>query len=245
MIYLITIIITFSSVFGQTQERKNNILNLEHSVRNSTEKINILSAENQLRFQKKKVGLAILYSLLLPGMGELYAESYSSGKYFTVLEGALWGIYIGMNAYSNSQEDNYKEFAQAVGGVNPENKSSDYYAIIGVYQNIDEYNNAKALERNFGAMLNKNQFFWDWKTSQNRKSFRNMWTSSEQASNNLRFVVGAMLLNRVASIINAVRLTAKYNKGLQQQLSWELKMGLKNYGVNLPTSLSFEFQKSF
>jgi hypothetical protein len=36
-------------------------------------------------------------------MGELYAESYTSGKYFTIAEGALWGVFIGMNSYANWQ----------------------------------------------------------------------------------------------------------------------------------------------
>ncbi len=39
---------------------------------------------------KKSVGLAAIYSLLLPGMGELYAEGFSSGKYFLIAEGVLW-----------------------------------------------------------------------------------------------------------------------------------------------------------
>jgi hypothetical protein len=36
---------------------------------------------------KKSAGLAALYSLVLPGMGELYAEGFSSGKYFLLAEG--------------------------------------------------------------------------------------------------------------------------------------------------------------
>jgi hypothetical protein len=37
--------------------------------------------------QRKSPALAILYSILLPGMGELYAGDYSSGKYFTIADG--------------------------------------------------------------------------------------------------------------------------------------------------------------
>ena len=64
------------------------------------------SKEVQYKDQKKNTGLAILYSALLPGMGELYAGDYSSGKYFTIADGVLWGGLIGVNAYAKNQEDN-------------------------------------------------------------------------------------------------------------------------------------------
>ena len=61
--------------------------------------------------KKKNTGIAILYSLLLPGMGELYADAYDSGVYFTVADGVLWGTYIGMNVYGNWQKDRYISYA--------------------------------------------------------------------------------------------------------------------------------------
>jgi hypothetical protein len=124
-------------------------------------------------------------------MGELYADGYSSGKYFTIADGILWGTFIGMNVYSNWQKENYKSYAAS---------------------HADDFNNEKALERNFDEMYNKERYFWKWETTAERKTFRSMWASSEQTSNDIRFVVGALILNRVASAINAVRLIAAYNK---------------------------------
>jgi hypothetical protein len=71
-----------------------------------------------------------------------------------------------------------------------------------------------------------------------------MWTSSEQTYNDLRFVVGAMILNRVVSAINAVRLVSAYNNRLEEELSWNVSVGIK-HTVNLPTSLNINFQKTF
>jgi hypothetical protein len=193
--------------------------------------------------KKKKTGLAIIYSLLLPGMGELYAESYSSGKYFTIAEGALWGIYIGMNSYANWQEDKYKSFATSNGGVNTAGKNKDYFANIGVYENIDSYNDAKALERNFAAMYDAKQYYWSW-SDNDRKRYRSQWTSSEEAYNNLRFVVGGLILNRIVSAINAVRLVSAYNKRQSSELGWNISVGILNQ-VNLPAGISFNFQSSF
>jgi len=54
--------------------------------------------------KKKSNGLAILYSMILPGMGELYAGSYDSGIYFTIADGVLWGTYVGMNVYGTGKK---------------------------------------------------------------------------------------------------------------------------------------------
>jgi hypothetical protein len=190
----------------------------------------------------KSGGLAMLYSLLLPGMGELYADSYSSGKYFTIAEGALWITYFGMSSYSGWQKDRYHAYAASSGGVNITNKNADFYATIGDYTDIKQYNDTQALNGDFNKMYNVDRNYWKWNTNEDRKTYRNMWISSEQTHNDLRFVVGAMILNRIASMINAVRLVSAYNKRQSAEMSWNVSVGLRNQ-PNLPTSLSLEFEK--
>ncbi|AFH48770.1 Hypothetical protein IALB_1059 [Ignavibacterium album JCM 16511] len=192
---------------------------------------------------KKNAGLAIIYSLLLPGMGELYADNYSSGKYFTIAEGALWATFIGMNVYGNWQENRYKTYAQTYAGVNPDGKDEDYYATIGLYTSIETYNNEKALERRYDEMLSEQKFFWKWNSTEQRKTYRSMWTSSEQTFNDVRFVVGAMLVNRLISAINAVRSVSSYNSELEKEVSWNVSLGLDRdflnqeiYKINFQTS---------
>ena len=194
--------------------------------------------------KKKNTGLAILYSLLLPGMGELYAESYDSGVYLTVADGVLWGTYIGMNVYGNWQQDRYVSFAQNKAGITTDSKDDAYYATISQYLNIEDYNNEKAFERNFDEMYNTNQYFWKWNTSEDRKSYRSMWVSSEQTFNNVRFVVGGLLLNRLISAINAVRLISKYNKNLSEEVGWNVSVGVQNY-PDYTSSYKINFTTSF
>lgn len=193
---------------------------------------------------KKSAGLAILYSVLLPGMGELYADSYSSGKYFTIAEGSLWGIYLGMNTYGNWLKDRYISYASSSGMVNSQNKNADYYATIGDYMSIDEYNNAMALQQSFDKMLDPAKNYWNWQTVANRKNYRNMWVSSEQEHNDLRFIVGALILNRIASAINAVRLVAEFNKKQSTELGWNFSVNANN-PATLPSTLYFNFQTTF
>ncbi|QQS37527.1 MAG: hypothetical protein IPM56_06115 [Ignavibacteriales bacterium] len=193
---------------------------------------------------KKSAGLAIIYSLLLPGMGELYSGSYSSGKYFTIAEGGLWLTYIGMNSYGNWQKDRYVSFAASNGGVNTAGKDEDYFATISEYISVEQYNREKALERNFSDMLTSPASAWDWKTNDNRRTYRGLWVSSEQAYNNLRFIVGAMLVNRIASAINAVRLVASHNKQIEEEVSWGFSAGVDN-PVDRPSSFILIFHTAF
>jgi len=92
-------------------------------------------------------------------------------------------------------------------------------------------------------MLYENKYFWKW-TSEDRKAYRSMWVSSEQSFNNLRFVVGALIINRIASVINAVRLVSAYNRKQAEDLSWKISAGVEN-SINLPNHLIINFQKSF
>jgi hypothetical protein len=241
-IFLFSILI---SSFIYSQSPKQNILKLKSDSRYLTTSVNNnYSPDFQQEFQKKKVGLAILYSLLLPGMGELYAGDYSSGKYFTIADALLWGTYLGFYSYGNMRKSDYKSYAATYGGVNNNGKDDAYYTTIGNYQSIQQYNNEKALERNFNEMYNVDQYYWNWQNDNQRSAYKDMWTSSESAYNNLKFVAGALILNRVVSMINAVRLVSAYNKRQNDELSWQVSFGVNN-SPTLPTSLSFNFQTKF
>ena len=243
--FWLILLILATAVFAQ-QRKTLSTLDLEQEFKNPINSPGISVNQNSFEIpaEKKSPGLAILYSFLLPGMGELYANNYNSGKYFTIAEGIFWGTYIGMNVYANARENDYKAFAETYGLANISGKDADYFATIGQYDNIEIYNDEKALERNFDEMYDTEIYYWKWQNTEDRKTYRNIRTSSEQTFNDLRFVVGAMILNRIASAINAVRLVASYNSSLSEEMGWNLSVEMRN-NINLPTSLNLNFQTSF
>jgi hypothetical protein len=200
--------------------------------------INVLPVKDE--FNKKSIGLAIIYSILLPGMGELYAGNFNAGRFFTIAEATLWGTYIGMSTYSGWQKNRYHSFAASNGGVNVAGKNDDYYATIGVYTDINEYNDDMARNGEFNKMFNTEQDYWKWSGS-DRKTYRAMWTAGEQWHNNLRFVIGGLVLNRVVSAINAARIAAAYNKNASQELGWNVSAGISNYAT-LPSGVIVNLQ---
>ena len=220
---------------------------LNYSMVNFSADVNTKIVINKTNFEnvlsKKKAGLAVLYSMLLPGMGELYANSYESGKYFTIGDAVLWGFIIGFNNYGSQMKDNYKSFAASYAGADIAGKDDNYFVNVGLYMNIDEYNKIKELERSYADVYNAN-YAWQWESQSERKEFRRMWKSSENAYNNIRFAAGALILNRIASAINAVRLVSRYNKNLSNDLSWNVNFDYVNT-VALPNTIRFNFVSSF
>ncbi len=242
-----------STIFSQTSQKENFFELRYHLLKNNFDKaqnvktpqnnIEVISCNNFMELKEKKnPALGILFSMLIPGMGELYANNYESGKYFTITDGFLWGVFAGFNIYGKWKEDNYKSFAQSKGGVNLEGKDSDYFATIGIYISIDEYNRVKELNREFYNVYDPKINFWKWESENQRKEYRQMWLSSEQAYNNVRFAIGALILNRLISAINAVRLISAYNKNISNEISWEVSSTVDS---GIPSTISINFRKNF
>lgn len=237
------VVISATVIYSQTGVKKS-LLQLQNEIgqfKTTDNRINLFEGE---KLEKKNTGVAVVLSLLLPGMGELYAGSYESGKYFTISDAVLWGAVIGLNSYGNWKRDNYKSFAETYGGINPNSKDEDYYANIGDYKSIEDFNREMDLQREFSKVYNVQNYFWNWGTDSRRKEYRDMWRSSEQAFNSIRFAVGALILNRLVSVINAVRLVSAHNKKVDQMNSVDLSFS-PNYLENVPVGISLNIRASF
>lgn len=241
MKYIIALLFFITPVFAQNSAPQSLFLQKNEIADLKADKLPPLLQDKP---EKKSGMLAVLYSLVLPGMGELYGGSYSSGKYFTIADGVLWGVFAGYNIYGSWQRNNYKTFAQSYGGVNPQGKDAAFYASVGEFVSLEEYNRRQGLDANFDEMYNGDQYYWKWADQKQRQEYRGMWESSEQAFNDVRFAVGALIVNRIISAFNAARIVRNYNKNIDTEMSWNVSMSV-NPGLNAPSALSLNFQKSF
>ncbi len=189
--------------------------------------------------QKKSVGLGILYSLLLPGMGELYAGDYSLGKYFTIADVALWGTLAGTKYYGDMKKDDYIAYAVLHADVNPAGKDDTYWGTIGNYDDINIYNDEMELMREFDKVYDVNTHYWKWDEVANRKKYRSMRNSSETAYNNMKFIVSALILNRIASAVHTVLIIKRHNKFAEKA---EMNFGV---GVNYVGRKAVGFSLNF
>ena len=234
-------VLSLQTVFSQNTHQQ--LLGIKSNIGViKTDKFEVLP-NNNVR-TKKKASLAVLYSLLLPGMGELYADNYSLGQYFTIADAVGWGVVTGYSVYGNNKEEDYKAFAKTYAGVNLENKDSKYFATIGSYENINEYNTEKELYRQFDETYDVSKYNWSWKNSAQRKEYRKMWVSSEGAYNSIRFAVGALIVNRIISAIVAARSVSAYNKRVENNVTWNINFSTIQI-PNLSSGLVLNFRKRF
>jgi len=236
------LIMSSTLLFSQGTATKS-LVELNYEMKNNIQ-IDDEVVKQEYNNRKKNRGLAIIYSALLPGMGELYADGYSSGKYYTIADALLWGGLVGVSVYSSNQENNYRAYAETYGGVVLSGKNEKYFADIGGYIDIYEYNHLKDLERSFSEIYNEDTHYWKWSTHAQRTEYRNMWKSSETADNATRFIVGALILNRVASVINAIRLVNAHNNNLKKELGWDMSFNYSNSMLE-PDKISMNLRTSF
>ncbi|KAB2846097.1 MAG: hypothetical protein F9K45_02585 [Melioribacteraceae bacterium] len=237
------ILLLVSSLVSAQENIKGSLLELKNQIEIKQNNQDKFSFSNEP--EKKSPMVAIAYSLLLPGMGELYGGDYSLGKYLTIADAVFWGGVIGFNIYGGNQEDNYKAYAESIGGVNVNGKDEQYFADISEYISIEQFNTEQEKYREFENLYNEETHYWNWGDNKTRQEYRGMWSKSESAYNNVRFAVGALVLNRVISAINAVRVVAAYNKKLNEEMSWNVSVGIKKIDQNLPSSLKLNFSCKF
>ena len=177
--------------------------------------------------KKKATGLAAIYSLLLPGMGELYADGFESGRYFLAAEGVLWLTYATFEISGNQLRDDSRAYAQAHAGITTAGKNDQYFVDIGNFINTDEYNQKKLRDRSYDLVYDSPTYSWQWDSPAARATFRNQRIASENMYNNRKFVVAAILIDHVASAINAARAAISYNKSLSDAVGdLDIRAGL-------------------
>ena len=168
---------------------------------------------------RKSVGLAVLYSLAVPGMGELYAGGFSSGKYFLGIEGALWLTYAAFDIRANALQDDGRSFAAVHAGVVGPGKSDQFYVDVSNFLTLADYNDKKMRDRTPELLYDPAAGYnWSWDAEANRMIFRDQRIRADNVFNNRKFVIGAVLLNHIASAINAARIAISHNKEISGAL---------------------------
>lgn len=194
---------------------------------------------------KKSVGLAVLYSFLLPGMGEYYVGEYGVGKYFSIIEGALWITYGAVHIHGDWLRDDARSFSAAHAQVKLEGKSDQYFVDIGSFDDIYGHNEQVLRNRDPQKVYDpRSDFFWSWDNTENRQQYRELRITGDNAINNRRFVIAAIAVNHLISGINAARLAISHNKSIASELPVSIHAGVMG-GWDRPHGIVLSVSKSF
>lgn len=224
--FLITLILiaSYCPVISQTSqkdltiqsENRTGLLNLRSKSQSLLRSSVPLSLEQEPK-SRKSPGLAFLYSLFVPGTGQLYTHRLDVGKYFMISEAALWLGFAAFTIYGNWLFNDAESFAVTHAGINTEGKNSEFYVNIGNYDNVDQYNQDMLITGQYDKIYYPGtgyDFYWD--DVANRKKFREDNLASDRIHNDRLFIIGAVLVNHVAAAISALILTNKYNSEIRK-----------------------------
>ena len=161
-------------------------------------------------------------SLLFPGWGELSVNQNSRGQKLMAADIILWlTVFNGKNLSKNYESD-YRAFASEHAGVNWSHTDYLYAIDIGYYEDLNDYNSAKARQRSLeletdlnGGLIREyghaiypenGDFDWQWDSDSNRKSYKDIRISSANWDKYANFAIAGLLVNRVISVIDVMYL---------------------------------------
>lgn len=176
--------------------------------------------------EEKSVFKAVLLSLVLPGLGELYSGEFGAGKYFLIAESGLWLTFASFELYGRWLRSDARQFAARHASASIQGKDDQFFVNLGNFNNVYDYNEKKLRDRDLGRVYDPTgPYYWWWDSERSRVRFRELRVKSDKVLNNVRFVAGAIIVNHLASAINAARLVVRHNKDVSPE-SWRIESEL-------------------
>lgn len=213
------------NTFAQSNLDKRDLTNQLLNQKSDSGKVEIKSSGS-----KKSAGLAMILSLILPGAGHLYIDRMDVGKFFVMGEAASWLGFAGLNIYGNALREDARTFAAENSSLNKNGKPDDYFANVGNFNSIYEYNNDKLLKGQYAQLYDVDTYYWNWNNTANKDNFEDQRKKSERVYNT-RIVFGTTLIvNRIVSAISALVLAGKRNNPTSLNIQPELLQ--KDYGID-------------
>jgi hypothetical protein len=159
----------------------------------------------------KSPTVAAFASLLVPGLGELYAGRYDVGKYSTISEVSLWVLYTGLELYSDQVRNDAINFARINAGANVAGKPGQFFVDMGNFLNTEDYNIKKIHDGDYGYLYSGSSYQWQWQSDADRSQFKSLRIKADTYLNYGRYTLAVIFLNHLLSAVDAGRLAAKVN----------------------------------
>ncbi len=166
--------------------------------------------------EKKSIVKAALYSALLPGLGEYYVGNRRKARVFFAVEAVTWIGYLSYKVYGNWKEDDLIRFASEYANANLEGKSQEFQDWVGFYDDIDQYNSlGRVQDQDRPYLVDNSENHWRWQSDNDKANYRDLKNSSREAFRRANFLVGLAVVNRIVSIIDAVRDAKRSNSEIK------------------------------
>jgi len=162
---------------------------------------------------KKSVMKAAVFSALVPGGGQLYMGNKRTARYFLTAEVLTWLGYAAFRTYGDWRKDDYINYAAEHANAQLDGKSDDFVDLVGFYSNIRDYNAfGRAYDPQRPYLFDTPENHWEWQSGDERREFRTLKNRSREAYRRADFMIGVAIVDRVISVIDAVRSASRYNR---------------------------------
>ena len=165
---------------------------------------------------------AIGASLLLPGLGQMAHGHSGRARAFLTAEAAIWTGFIVSEIEGRVRKDRYVDYAETFAGVPEADGRPDwFYRNLGNYADFETYRDdiARSARAIYGDDLAAREAYvaenlrgvpaWEWESQDRRREFREQRKASRNAYRRAGLFVGAALLNRLVSALDAAWLSGR------------------------------------
>lgn len=179
-------------------------------------------------------GKAVLYSLLLPGLGDWKLGNKNRATVFFAIEGLIWVSFATFQVQGGNYEEEYEDLAVRFAGVAGTDHSDEFYATIRDYDSSDEYEadiknegrdydtGSEALDQYFIENRVDDYQPWLWASHERRLQYSETRSASKTAYRRADYMIAAAAANRVVSAVfayAAARSASKHEVGLNLDIS--------------------------
>lgn len=193
---------------------------------------------------------AMLYSLLLPGLGQQVAGRAERARVFYAIETGIWTSFAVFRIEGHDQKERFIDYAELTAGVNSSGKDDEYWRTISNFERSDPGpGSANELVRRQARALypgdkdKQDEYFlqngyfgddtWDWQNADNLARFQNLRSKSMDSYDRARLSILAALANRIVSVIDAARVARQANRAAGEEKETLLGEALEHVTVRM------------
>jgi hypothetical protein len=168
---------------------------------------------------------AALYSALLPGMGQYYVDHKTRAKVFLSAEAVAWIGFASFRTYGGWRKDDMIKFAADQAGADVRGRGDWYEDMVGFYRDVNQYNTrgrVDDVDRDRPYYSEGSGYTWNWKSTRDQTTYRTLKNRYREAYRRADFMVGLMVINRIVSILDAVRGATRYMRQVDASFGGEM-----------------------
>jgi len=208
----------------------------------------LISLSLSLAGKELSVKKAMLFSALVPGLGEVYTQNYSKGTFFIAAETAIIFSYFRMQSERDWAINSYKQYAFSIVGVSKDMDDA-YYQLIQNYMSSEEYNDDIIRDaRNYFLIYNTDpegyeEYLetylipeansWHWDNNNEWSEYIKLRLKKQDYEIYSNFAFAAAILNRIISVIDSAMEVKKFNRSGQYLGKLSVQPDWNKKGMNI------------